>query len=214
MRTLAVLISLALLALSGLPCRAQPGPALRPGVAPDVGPSPGAKANPTPPAKPDGSRSSLDDLFARLAAAQDEEEAGGVARIIERRLERSGSDTADLLMQRAGTALEGQDAALAVELLDRVTQLRPAWAEAWSRRAAAFYQLDDPGRAIVDLEEALTREPRHYTAWTALGHMEMATGEKRLALAAYRHALKIHPFLKDVKAMVDRLAPEIDGRDL
>src|SRR5918998_5159227 len=62
----------------------------------------------------------LDDLFARLAAAKDPGEANGVANLIERRWARSGSDTADLLMSRAGEALKAKDFPLAIELLDRV----------------------------------------------------------------------------------------------
>lgn len=188
-------------------------PALRAPAWADPRPEP-APSKPDAPAAPAARRPSLDEMFARLAASKDEEEAKGVATLIERRLERSGSDTADLLMSRAGEALSADEAPLAVELLDRVTQIRPDWAEAWNRRAAAFFRLDDPERAIGDLQAALTREPRHFGAWTALGHLEMAGGDKARALAAYRRALKIHPFLDDVKKMVDRLAPDVDGRDL
>lgn len=174
------------------------------------------------PAKPDAAKpaeaprraTTLDDLYTRLAAAKDEDEAKGVAGLIERRLARSGSDTADLLLTRAGEAMKGRDAALAVELLDRVTQLRPNWAEAWMRRAAAFWQLDDAGRALMDLQEALVREPRHFTAWMVLGHLEMSSGDKTRAIAAYRRALKLHPFLEDADKAVKRLAPDVDGRDL
>jgi tetratricopeptide (TPR) repeat protein len=159
-------------------------------------------------------RSTLDDLFERLAAARDEAEAKGIAQLIERRLGRSASDTANLLMTRAEAALRDRDFPLAVELLDRVTTLQPGWAEAWSRRATAFYLLDDPIGAMNDLRQALTREPRHYEAWGALGHLALAAGDKKLALEAYRHALKLHPFLESVRNAVERLTPEIDGRDL
>jgi Tfp pilus assembly protein PilF len=158
--------------------------------------------------------STLDDLFARLAAAGDATEAKGIENLIERRFARSGSDTTDLLMSRAVEALEGKDAPLAIELLDRVTQLRPGWAEAWHRRAAAFYMLEDPADAMADLHKALTAEPRHFAAWAALGHVYMASGDKRRALEAYRKALAIHPFLEDAKKVVDRISPEIEGRDL
>jgi len=158
--------------------------------------------------------STLDDLFARLAAAGDETEAKGIENLIERRFARSGSDTADLLMSRAVEALESKDAPLAIELLDRVTQLRPGWAEAWHRRAAAFYILEDPADAMADLHKALSAEPRHFAAWAALGHVYMASGDKRRALDAYRKALALHPFLEDAKKVIDRISPEIDGRDL
>lgn len=182
------------------------------GAAPAATPEPG-RAAPQARSGEAGRRATLDDLFARLAAAKDEEEAKGVAQLIERRFQRSGSDTADLLMVRSAEALESKDAALAVELLDRVTQLKPDWAEAWARRASAFYLLDDPVDAMADLHKALEREPRLFAAWAALGHIAMANDDKRQALTAFRRALAIHPFL-DVKRIVERLAPEIDGRDL
>ncbi|WP_133773856.1 tetratricopeptide repeat protein [Enterovirga rhinocerotis] len=180
-----------------------------------VPPPPSAPAKPEAATKPaSNAASTLDELYGRLAAAKDADEAKGIASLIERRLARSGSDTADLLLSRAMVALTSKDGALAVELLDRVTVLRPGWAEAWTRRAVAFWQLDDPSRAMMDLEEALTREPRHFVAWTLLGRLETASGDKARALAAYRRALKIHPFLDDAEKAEKRLAPEVDGRDL
>jgi tetratricopeptide (TPR) repeat protein len=187
---------------------------------PRPGSPPGLSAQPKPAepqSRPPGETrrpSTLDDLFARLAAAGDEVEAKGIENLIERRFAVSGSDTADLLMSRAVQAIQGKDAPLAIELLDRVTQLKPNWAEAWHRRAAAFYMLEGPADAMADLHRALTAEPRHYAAWAALGHVYMAAGDKRRALDAYRKALALHPFLADAKKVVERIAPEIDGRDL
>src|SRR5215212_365930 len=153
----------------------------------------------------------LDELFARLAGAKDETEANGVASLIERRWMRSGSDTADLLLARAGEAIKGKDYPLAIELLDRVIALQPGWAEAWNRRATAFYLLDDPVSAVADLRKTLAREPRHFAG---LGHIYMANGDKARALEAYRKALAIHPYLDTVRVTVEHLAPEVDGRDL
>ena len=168
-----------------------------------------------PPANPDsGRRATLDDLFKRLAEAKDETEAKGVVNLIERRWSRSGSDTADLLMTRAGEALKGKEFPLAIELLDRVLTLQPDWAEAWNRRATAFFLLDDPVSAMADMRQVLQREPRHFGAWAALGHMYMSNGDKKRALEAYRKALALFPRFEMVRTIVERLAPEIDGRDI
>lgn len=156
----------------------------------------------------------LDELFTRLAAAKDESEANGVANLIERRWARSGSDTADLLMSRAEEALKAKEFPLAVELLDRVLTLRPEWAEAWHRRATAFFLLDDPVSAIADIQRVLTREPRHFGAWAGLGHIYVSGGDKKRALEAYRKALAIHPYLPKLREAIERLTPEIDGRDI
>ena len=156
----------------------------------------------------------MDELFARLAAAKDENEAKVVAQLIELRWSLSCSDTADLLMTRAGEAMQGKEFPLAVELLDRVIALQPDWAEAWNRRATAFFLLDDPASSMADLRQVLTREPRHFMAWAGLGHIYMASGDKTRALEAYRRALALHPHLEGLRSVVDRLTPEIDGRDI
>ena len=153
-------------------------------------------------------------LLTRLAGAKDESEANGVANLIERRWARSGSDTADLLMSRAEEALKAKEFPLAVELLDRVLTLRPEWAEAWHRRATAFFLLDDPVSAIADIQRVLTREPRHFGAWAGLGHIYVSGGDKKRALEAYRKALAIHPYLAKLREAIERLTPEIDGRDI
>jgi tetratricopeptide (TPR) repeat protein len=188
---------------------AQGGGPAKPGDAPG-GP---AKGGPTAEAKPAPQRS-LDELFARLAAAKDEAEANGIANLIERRWSRSGSDTADLLLSRATEAIHKKEFPVAVELLDRVLALEPQWAEAWNRRATAFYLLEDPASAMADIRQVIQREPRHFGAWAGLGHMYMASNDRARALEAYRKALALHPHLGKLKEVVDRLAPEIDGRDL
>jgi tetratricopeptide (TPR) repeat protein len=172
-------------------------------------------ASPPAAAKPDeGRRATLDDLFARLKEAKTDDEAKGIAKLIERRWLRSGSDTADLLMTRATEAIQGKEFPLAVELLDRIIALRPDWAEAWNRRATAFFLLEDTASSMADLHQVLTREPRHFGAWAGLGHIYMAGGDKARALEAYRKALAVNPQMESLRSIVDRLGPEIDGRDI
>jgi hypothetical protein len=42
----------------------------------------------------------------------------------------------------------------------------------------------------------------------------MAGGNKKRALEAFRRALDLHPFMPGLREIVDKLGPEIDGRDL
>lgn len=156
----------------------------------------------------------LDSLFERLAKAGSEREADGIASLIERRLSRSGSDTADLLLTRVAKALDEKDYPLCIEMLDRILALEPQWAEAWYRRALVFYMLDDPVSALADLHQTVKLEPRHFGAWTALGHLFMASDEKAQALAAYRKVLQINPQTPSIQTIVSRLGLDIDGQDL
>lgn len=165
--------------------------------------------------RPEAARAAtLDDLFQRLAAAKDDTEANGIAALIERRWSRSGSDTADLLSSRALEAIHAKEPALAIELLDRVIALKPDWAEAWNRRATAFYLAEDPAAAMADVRQVLAREPRHFNAWAGLGQIYLSGDDKRRALECFRKALALHPHLEGVKAQIERLAPEVDGRDI
>lgn len=157
---------------------------------------------------------SLDDLYARLKAAEDDAEAKGVARLIEQRLGRSGSATADLLTERARQAMSGHDFPLAVELLDRATTLEPGWSEGWNRRATVFWLLKDHAGAIADLKRTLVIEPRHYEAWAALGRIYLSMDEKVRALEAFRRAAALYPRMDKLQGAIDRLAPDVDGRDL
>jgi tetratricopeptide (TPR) repeat protein len=206
MRLFALIIPL-LVALAAGPAGAQEK------AAPDrASPKPEAPKEAGRPKAPQ--RATLDELYERLANAKDEAEGNGIAALIQRRWNRSGSDTADLLMSRAGEATESKDYPLAVELLDRVVTLEPKWAEAWYRRANVFYLLEDPVAAMADIRRVLELEPHHFGAWTGLGHILMAAEDKPHALEAYRRALKIHPQLSAVQTLVEHLAPQVDGQDL
>lgn len=156
----------------------------------------------------------VDRLFGRLADTKDQTEGEGISRRIEEQWLRSGSPTADLLLRRAMAATLTGDQALGVELLDRVIAIRPDWAEAWSRRATLFALMGDDVRAVTDLRRALALEPRHYQALAALGVIFSNEEDGRNALKAWRKALELNPFQPELKQRVDRLAPDVDGRDL
>lgn len=183
----------------GAPSWAEPAPETRKTNTPNT-------EKPQPP--------SLDDLFARLKVSSDDAEAKGISRLIEQRLGRSGSATADLLTERARQAMSGQDLPLAVELMDRATTLEPGWSEGWNRRATVLWMLSDSSAAIADLQRTLVLEPRHYEAWAALGRIYQTMDDNRRALEAFRRAAAIYPRMDRLQQAIDRLRPEIDGRDL
>ncbi|MCO5089446.1 tetratricopeptide repeat protein [Bosea sp. (in: a-proteobacteria)] len=187
---------------------AQTMPPLRPGIV-----APDDKAQDPAGAAKRGPAATLERLFQRLHDAATQEEAEGVARLIQRRWARSGSDTADLLMSRAQQALKDKQNELAIELLDRIISLQPDWAEAWNQRANALYLAGDSIRSMLDIGETLKREPRHYGAMMGLGMILRQQGEDKAAMAAFRKALEVYPQFDAVRKAVDALKTEVDGRD-
>jgi tetratricopeptide (TPR) repeat protein len=178
-----------------------------------VPPPPGSSAPAASPQAPQPGPPTLANLYDRLKQAATAEEAEALVRQIARRWARSGSDSADLLLTRARQALGQQNAALAIELLDRVVTLQPSWAEAWHMRGLAFFVLQDDGRALVDFREALRREPRHFMAMGMAAAAFQRQGDERNALAAYRALREMHPHFRGAKEAVDRLMQAVDGRD-
>jgi tetratricopeptide (TPR) repeat protein len=156
----------------------------------------------------------LEELYERLKGAKDEDEAKGIAGLIQRRWLRSGSDTADLLMSRALEATTAGDQDLAIELVDRVIALQPQWAEAWNKRATLFYMMGDQVRAMADIEQTLVLEPRHFGALSGMGVIFQAQGDKKRAYDAYQKALAVNPWLDQVKSAVQDLAPDVVGREI
>lgn len=156
----------------------------------------------------------LDALFKRLAAAADADEASGIASAIERVWMESDSDTASLLMARALAAQQGGHLPLALTLYDKVLALEPGWAEAWDKRATTRFLGDDLQGALSDLEETLKLEPRHFSALVAMGFILEKQGFDRHALEAFRKALALNPQQPEIRAIVDKLEVEVEGRDI
>ena len=111
----------------------------------------------------------LDRLFEALKVAPDDDSAKYVENRIWAIWLGSPSDTANLLMGRVKTAVDGKDLDLAIKLLDAVIDIRPDFVEAWNRRATVYYTKKDFGRALADIHEVLAREPRHFGALSGLG---------------------------------------------
>lgn len=155
-----------------------------------------------------------EEMFAKLKSATEEAEAADVAADIWATWLESGSATVDLLMERAGLALQVEDTDTARELLDRVILLKPDYAEAYHQRAGLFLASENYPEAFRDLNEALKLEPRHFGAWLGMGMMLEALGGEAEALESYREALAIYPLLPQARFAAARLAKKAEGQEL
>jgi tetratricopeptide (TPR) repeat protein len=163
-------------------------------------------------ADPEEEKTRLDELYAELAAAETPEAAERVARIIQRMWMESGSDTVDVLMSRAGKAIQADDHGLALDLLDTVVILKPSFAEGWNRRATVHYMREDFGKSLVDIERTLALEPRHWGALSGLAIIQRRLGFEDEALATFRRALELNPGLENATKAIEDLEKEAEGK--
>jgi len=158
-------------------------------------------------------RDRLDALFTRLAAA-DERGWEPVQAEIWALWTQSGSASMDLLLQRAAKAIEAGDLDAALGFANDLVRLDPDFAEGWNQRATIHFMRGELGRSVADIQRTLALEPRHFGAIFGLGMILERTGDKKGAMLAYRRGLELHPNLPGAREAVDRLAPDVDGREL
>ncbi len=156
----------------------------------------------------------LDFLFGALKAAPDQESAKAIENRIWALWLASGSDTVDLLMRRAKTAVEKEKLDVALRLLDAVIEIRPQFTEAWNRRATVFFLKKDYGSALSDLRQVLRREPRHFAALAGLGTIMQDIGDEKNALEAFRRAAELYPQLNGMPDKIRSLTEKVEGQPI
>jgi tetratricopeptide (TPR) repeat protein len=148
----------------------------------------------------------LDKLFADLKQASTQEDADKIVGRIWDVWMLSGRDDVDIMMSRVVANAAGQHYGLALLLVDEVTELAPEFAEAWNKRAALRYRMGQLAGALEDIETALRLEPRHFGALAVKSAILADMSRWQEALAAYRAALAINPFL----ASRHKVLPELE----
>ncbi|GHA88992.1 hypothetical protein GCM10009069_10060 [Algimonas arctica] len=202
------------------PIQPLPGPELPPDVSDLPEPDQSIPEAPTPGIdKPDYSRLSsmeeraarLDDMFARLAEAENADAGNLVAEEIWAVWLNSGSASVNLLLRRGADAQTHNRNQFARVMYDYVTELEPNYAEGWARSSRLALEERDFARAAGEAVRALTLEPRHFYALWTLGNVLERLGRQDDALDAYREAQRLYPTLKSVSDRVDALEAILDG---
>ncbi len=166
------------------------------------------------PARADQTAAELDSLFARLKETGSPLE--GI--LITRRIWGLWTAYDDAAVARdleAGTvAMAHQDYETALAAFDRVVAAAPGFAEGWNKRATLFYLMGEYDRSMADIERVLALEPRHFGAISGIGLIYMALEDDEAALAAFRKALEINPFMPGVMTNIRTLRKRMRDKQI
>lgn len=206
------------------PDKDKRSPDTGPKASPDAAPAPDKK-DPKAGAKQGGAAAKLPEtaaekarllgeLYAHLATAEDAATAGRIAARIEALWVHSGSDTVNLLMQRAAIAAAKSKNEVAIKLLDYVVELAPDFAEGFNRRAFLHFAMNDVEKAVGDLRRAIALEPFHFKALEGLAQIWRETGNKRGAYHVLKQLLDIHPHSAGARQSLDELAKDVEGQGI
>lgn len=158
--------------------------------------------------------SPVETLLDRLSKSGSESEASALEREIIVAWNHSGSDTVDLLLARAGTAIKKKDYGLALQYLDTIVETKPDFPEGWNMRATVYYLIDEYELSLADIQQVLALQPRHFGALSGLGMIFRDLDEPAKALDAFRQVLTVHPYFGNARESVEELEPEVEGRDI
>jgi len=167
-------------------------------------------------AQPDelGEIETEESLLEKLAIAESEREARRLEGQLQRLWSRSGSATADLLFRRSAEALEEDETDIARQLLEKLTEIAPEFAEGWHQRAALEVQTSNFEGAVIALRHTLALQPKHFGALAELGSILEDFGEEERALTAYRSALEINPHIDGLTDHVRELERAVEGQGI
>ncbi|TIP28597.1 MAG: hypothetical protein E5X67_10185 [Mesorhizobium sp.] len=156
----------------------------------------------------------LDQLFVDLKRERNEKAAERIAARISHEWSQSGSASIDLMMQWSQKAAEDKKFDVALDFLDQVVTLQPAFAEGWNRRATVHFMMHNFGKSMADIDRTLQLEPRHFGALSGLAQIMAVTGHKQSALEAWQRVLSIYPMMRSAQDQVGTLSEELAGEGI
>ena len=159
-------------------------------------------------------RQRLDGLFAVLKTASNQDEGDVIVADIWKVWLQSGSADMDGRMEQVIKLMAHGLLQHAREALDEIVAAAPQWAEGWNKRATVLFLIGEYDRSLADIERVLALEPRHFGALAGIGMIRTEKGELREALAAYRRALAVNPFLKERYGLIPALEKELGEKPL
>jgi tetratricopeptide (TPR) repeat protein len=156
----------------------------------------------------------LDALFARLKATRDEGEGAQVVSEIWKLWQSSGKPELDARMEQAIRLMAHGLHQVAIGVLDDLIARAPDWAEAFNKRATVWFLIDEDTRSLADIERVLALEPRHFGALAGRGLIYMRQDKDREALAAFRQAQAINPFLPERNGPIPELEKKLGEKPI
>jgi tetratricopeptide (TPR) repeat protein len=156
----------------------------------------------------------LDELFSELKRERNEKAAERIAARISEEWNHSGSASIDLMMTWSKTAMDSKKFDVALDFLDQIVTMSPAYAEGWNRRATVHFMMENYAKSMADINHTLQLEPRHFGALSGMGQIMKNTGHNELALQAWQRVLDIYPMMRSAQNEVGTLSEELAGEGI
>ncbi|QJR12923.1 hypothetical protein DSM104443_04017 [Usitatibacter rugosus] len=122
---------------------------------------------------------------------------------------RSGDAKVDALYAKGMAQMSAGDGEGAVETFTRIIKMKPAFAEAWNKRATVYFLMEEYEKSLADCDEVMKRNPYHFGALSGYFQIYLEMEEYERAIRYGRRALAINPNLEGLKNSVEALERQI-----
>ena len=112
---------------------------------------------------------------------------------------RSGDRDIDRVMAQGVEEMQGGRHAEAIATFSVVIRRRPAFAEAWNKRATVYYLAGEYRKSLADCDEVLKRNPLHFGAISGYGEIHFRLEDYEKAISWWRRALEVNPNMVGVE---------------
>ena len=125
---------------------------------------------------------------------------------------RSGNKDIDTLYQQGVTQMEASKLREAVVTFTTIIARRPAFAEAWNKRATLYYMLGELDLSLKDCEQVIKRNPNHYGALSGYAQIYLQKGDLEQAMTYLERAIKVNPNLQDISEAIEQLQQKLEHK--
>jgi len=125
---------------------------------------------------------------------------------------RSGDAAVDALMEKGAAQMESRQLTDAIATYTEVIRRKPAFAEAWNRRATAFFLSGELKRSLADCDQVVKRNPYHFGALAGYGQIYFELAQYDKAIVYWRRALDVNPNLAGVEDSIEVAAKLLEKK--
>ena len=138
-----------------------------------------------------------DALFAELREAENEMQGQDINRSLWELWTKAPDSAAQALLDQGMSARRSYDFLRAIDRFDRLVEYCPDYAEGYNQRAFVNFLREDFAAALIDLDLALERSPRHVGALSGKALTLMGLGQNDEAQKVLREALALNPWIPE-----------------
>ena len=125
---------------------------------------------------------------------------------------RSRDARVDRMFERGIAQMQRGETRNALSTFTRVIKLKPAFAEAWNKRATLYFLMGDYRKSLQDCAETVKRNPNHFGALAGYGQNYLRLNQPERALEYFQRALDVNPNMAGIEAAIEDLQEAIENK--